>query len=938
VGRERATEVIGDLLRRAQGGAGGTVVVTGEAGIGKSRLVADVLRDAAGRGARALEGRCVALGGEPLRHAALAEILRSGGTSSGTAGATTEVLLERLLELLDEATPSSPIVLVVEDLHWADRATCEALMVVARRVTELPACLLVTCRSDEVRRGHHVRLFLAELRQADLGSSVALGRLRPAEVAVLIDHLAGAVDARDAATVYQRSAGNPLLVQELCAALVDGHRSSSGEPETPMLDVLLSRAERLSPHGRLVARVVATAGTSVDGMRLHDVLADVGVTDDSGLREALEHHVLVRRGEQVEFHHVLMAEAVRGQLLPSEQQQFHRAWAEALRADAPPGVLAHHWLGAGDGRRALAASVSAGDLAVADLASDDAALHYRRALDLWDSIADAETVAGCSLVDLSRRAAEASHRTGDRERAVAILAAARRTPQARVDPLTASVLAERTGWYLLRQGRREEADAAYAEAVRLLPDDAPAMVRAEVLAGSVRASEHGGDPVEAVARARRAAAVVAGRSPRERVHAHYMLGRALMLAGEAAEAEDELRAAAEAAERSLDPITQAAAMLDRADLVAGDGRIAEVIADADAAADRLRSGGWVDPTATLVTGVAASLAIRLGRVSSARKRASLMFDGARSSVTVAFAHVIAGWCDVEADALGDAREHLEMARFLGAPLLDGRLGGTLSLVRAEAAAAADRNELAQAAVDEGLRLVATTGDDELLGQLALYGLRLNRGRAARQDRRAGAAVHRSISGDRERYERLVDGAVAGRADRGSYRALATELVAWRRSDGADPQAWLDAADAWQAVEWPRLAARAHLSAAAAFLDAGDRSLAAEELAGVAADADTIESAALARQAREMAERAGLTDGPTPAAVPVGGAPGAAALAPLTRREREVLELVVTGATNRQIAVDLYISEKTASVHVSRILAKLGVSSRHEAATAARRRG
>jgi DNA-binding CsgD family transcriptional regulator/tetratricopeptide (TPR) repeat protein len=937
VGREKATEAVTDLLRRAQGGSGGTVAVTGEAGIGKSRLVAELVRDAAGRGARSIEGRCVALGGEPLRHAALAEILRSAGPSGGTAGATTEVVLERLLELLDEATPSSPIVLVVEDLHWADRATCEALMVVARRVTELPACLVVTSRSDEVRRGHHVRLFLAELRQAGLGSAIALDRLRPSEVAVLMDHLAGAVDAGDAAAVYRRSAGNPLLVQELCAALIDGrHASSPGEPEMPMLDVLLSRAERLSPHGRMVARVVATAGTSVDGMRLHGVLADLGVDDDSGLREALEHHVLVRRGEQVEFHHVLMAEAVRGQVLPAERQRFHRSWAEALRADAPPGVLAHHWVGAGDPRRALAASVSAGDLAVADLAADDAAQHYGRALDLWDSVATAETVAGCSLVDLSRRAAEASHRAGDRERAVAILDAARRSLGDRADPLTASVLAERTGWYLLRQGRPEQADAAYADAVRLLPDDAPAMIRAEVLAGSVRASEHRRDAVEALARARRAAEAVAGGSPRERVHAHYMLGRALMLAGEPVEAEAELRAAAEAAERALDPITQAAAMLDRADLVAGDGRVAEVVAEADAAADRSRRAGWVDPTATLLAGVAASLDLRLGRVSAARKRASVLFDEARSSVTLALAHVLAGWCDVEAGAVGEAREHLEMARFLGAPLLDGRLGGMLSLVRAEAAEAAGRSELAQAAIDEGLRLVATTGDDELLGHLALYGLRLNHGRAARQDRRAGAAVHQSIAGDRERYERLVDAAVEGRTGRAPYRAIAAELAAWR-SEGADPDAWLAAADAWRAVQWPRLAARARMGAAAAYLDAGDRPQAAAELADVAGEAEDIESPALARQAWDMAERAGVAIGPTPAPVPA-SATAVDALTPLTRREREVLELVATGATNRQIAVYLYISEKTASVHVSRILTKLGVSSRQEAAAVARRHG
>ena len=128
VGRARAVTALQDAFERARRGRGGALAIVGEAGIGKSRLVRDVT---SGAGA-VHEGRCIALGGEPLRHAALVDLLRNAGPTEGTlAGATTEQLLERMLGLVDFGTEELPIILVVEDVHWADRATCEVLMVLA---------------------------------------------------------------------------------------------------------------------------------------------------------------------------------------------------------------------------------------------------------------------------------------------------------------------------------------------------------------------------------------------------------------------------------------------------------------------------------------------------------------------------------------------------------------------------------------------------------------------------------------------------------------------------------------------------------------------------------------------------------------------------------------------------------------------------------------
>jgi DNA-binding CsgD family transcriptional regulator/tetratricopeptide (TPR) repeat protein len=930
VGRAAALAKLAALLDDARHGRGSAVAVVGEAGIGKSRLVREA-RARTGAGATVLEGRCVALGGEPLRHAALLDLLRGaaqtrGAVAANLAGAATEALLERLLELVDAAPAGAPLILVIEDVQWADRATCEVVMVLARRVTGRPASLVLTCRNDELPRGHHVRLLLAELGQAELITTIALERLSPADVAQLIEHVAGSTDDVTAAAVFNRSAGNPLLVHELCL-------SGPDPAHMPMIDVLLARADRLSPAARQVAAVVAAAGTRVDGLALDDVLTALGSTDDAGLQEALDHRLLVRRGDEIEFDHVLVAEAVHHRLLPAERRRLHRQWAETLRATAAPDVLAHHWAEAGEHRRALVASVAAGDRAAADLAAHDASGHYRRALELWSKVDDAADAAGCSLVELSKRAAEATNRTGDRRAAIEILAAARRTLGPEPDPVTVSALAERTGWYLLRDGRAEEAEAAYAEAVRTLPDDAPAAVRAEVLAGSVRAAEHRRDADAALTRARAAMAASAGTNPREQGHAHYMLARALLVAGEWDEAEAELVAAALAAEVGHDPVTAAVALLDRADLVAESGRIGDVVGAADAAAARLRDGGWADPNATLIAGVAASIDLRRGRVAAARSRVVSILADSRTSVTLALGHVLAGWCDLEAAAHLTAREHLEMARFLAAPLLDGRLGGTLAIARAELAEAMDHLDHARTAVEEGLRLVATTGDDEMLGQIALFGMRIAQERSQRQDRRSAPGTMRAIERDLARYDDVAANVLDGRIGRPAYDALAAELVARRldRDRRRDPDAWLASAEAWSAVEWPRLAVRARLSVAAACFESGDRTRGAGELATARATAEGMESALLVAEADRMAQRAGLAA--RPAASPSADASG---VGRLTRRERDVLELVAAGSTNRQIAAALYISEKTASVHVSRILAKLGVTSRQEAAALARR--
>jgi DNA-binding CsgD family transcriptional regulator/tetratricopeptide (TPR) repeat protein len=999
IGRARELASLRDRLDRAAAGRGSAVLVTGEAGIGKSRLTRELAADARYRGWGLAEGRCVAVGGEPLRRAALLDLLRTPGTPGLASGASTEELLERVLSLVDSASAPAPLLVVVEDLHWADRATCEVLMVLARHVADRPACLVLTSRDDELPRGHHVRGFLAELRRAQLVTAVALPRLGAADVATLIQHLVGPVEPTRASAVFERSGGNPLLVEELSIAGVGaatdasagGGTAAGRDLEDRFVDVLLTRTERLSEVAAAIVNAVSAAGRYVDETVLAEVVDAAADRFAAGLREGLDLHLLVRCGDAVGFRHVLVGEAVHGQLLRSERTSLHARWAAVLsRRDEDPAVLAHHWAEADDPERALTASVGAGDAALGAIAPHEAMVHYRRALDLWRVVDDPVGQAKRSRTDLCALAAESANWAGAPVDAVELVTMALAS-QAEDDPgdgVATSRLLERQGWYLLRQGRTDAARAPYQAAVEGLPDDAPPAHRARVLAGSVRIWERQRDPARALATGQAAlaaaqAAVATGASAGSDAHAaaelgqvRYMLSRALLAAGQTDAALDELAASIAAAEEAVNAVSLSISLLDRADVLAPLGRLDEVVVEALAAADRLQARGHNDPHALLCRGTAAAVLHRQGRTEPARALAESIVADARTPSTLAFGHLATGVLDLDQGRLGDAREHLEMARFLSAPLFDGRMAGSLATGRAELALAEGRADDARAAVDEGIERVACTGDDEVLCDLCLLGLRIAADRASQSDQRRSERARARDASAIARYERrlavlVLDhtsdtdrvpdgvGAAFPGSDGGSgwERPVARTLaLAWdaerARLDGApDADAWARAADGWAAIGRPRHAALARLRQAEALLGRAETRPAAEDvLAQALKQARVVGSQLLTDHVVSVARRAGVTlAGPlspagtgTATAASRGNSVGPAdgdlrsRLASLTRREREVLDLVAGGSTNRQIGAALYISTKTASVHVSRILAKLGVVSRREAAELAHR--
>ena len=369
---------------------------------------------------------------------------------------------------------------------------------------------------------------------------------------------------------------------------------------------------------------------------------------------------------------------------------------------------------------------------------------------------------------------------------------------------------------------------AYERALNALPDTADPATRARVLAGSVRAWERASEFTRALELAREAVAIsLTAGAESEIGPARYMLGRMLLLVGETDAAIDELERSASAAEAVGNPVSLVIALLERADALARRGRLTDAVPPVLAAAQRLRDRGQRDPGALLVSSAAAALLHRLGRATEGRALAVAILDEARTPVALALGHLLTGTFDVELGALLSAREHLETARFLAAPLLDGRVGAALATARAEVAIAEGNFESAATAIEEGIEKVSYSGDDEALAHLCLLGLRVQSDRDAAALGRSSERSRRRRDATLEHFEhrlaRVLAAPPAG-ADRPDLVAVRDAWTAERtRLDGvSDPAAWARARARWLAAGWPRPAVYAAVRRVEALAGVGQR--------------------------------------------------------------------------------------------------------------------
>ena len=979
---DRAAAVVADAI----GGRSGLLLVAGEAGVGKTRFVDEVVRRARESGVIALVGACVELGGSGLPFAPLTEALRTlvAGRSPdemndllGTArtelarllpdlGQRTEPvertdlgrdsgqarLFEALLGLFGRLARDRGLVFVVEDVHWADPSTLDLLSYLARNSRDAGIVVLATFRTDELHRRHPLLPHLAELERGRAAQRIDLARFDREELAAQI----GAIRVRPAdpdllEAIFGRSGGNPFFVEELLAVETPGRALPA-----VLRDVLLARVAALSEPTQELLRRASASGPQVSTR----LLARVAERDEadlvSNLREAVERHILVPVDTGAEeafvFRHSLLQEAIYGELLPGERARLHGRFADAL-VDANDGMkdqdaaeLAYHWYASHDVPRALEASVRAGAVAERMNALADALAQFERALELWDRVPDASRRTGLDRIELLARTARAAAETMP-PRAVALIREAVSLATGTTAPTRLGLLKERLGRYLWSAGDGFAALEACWEAVRLVPSEPPTMARARVTARlgqilMVEAFWEEAKPVceEAVAVARRVGA------PEIESHALNSLGTTIHYLGDLDGGIRDLRDALEIGRRANSVDDTARAYANLVDVLNNSARLADAGALAEEAFGYAQDHGVAREFGVACLCEGASALQRMGRWGDAVALVERARRFAVPGTAEIFIEERLALLEVAQGRHAAAARRLDRLRPLIEHTVEAQWIAPLAEASAELSIWNGRPLEARAEIGDAFRRLTadTPGYVSRIGPLYALGLRAEAdvaalARASRADaelQESRAIAERYLGAITALRDIIAHGLPNFVSQAQAFWSICQAEVA--RLDGAsDPVLWATAAGAFGAIPMSYPRAYALWRQAEALLARTARRFeAARPLREALAITVDLDAAPLRREIERLAQRGRLDLGvQAPEARPV---PDALKSVGLTTREREVLELVAAGRTNRQIAGELFITEKTAGVHVSNILAKLGVHGRTEAAAVAHNLG
>ena len=935
VGRERELVQLERALDATRAGGGTTALVTGEAGIGKTRLASELAARARDAGFEVLLGRSIDLVGTELPYQPFVEALRPLGafpqTDAQAAGSQLRGF-EQTLALLAERADIAPVLLVLEDLHWADTSTLDLVVFLAHNLGGRRVLLLATYRADEPSSAERVRRLADGVRRSGSALVLELGPLDREELtALLAAHADALPPAALTDAIVARSEGNPFFAEELLAAADQG-----GELPHGLRDLLLQRVMRLDRPTQGLLRLAAVAGRDISYPLLRAVAAPPERDVRESLRQAVEHGVLV--AEQAtgsfRFRHALLAEVVYATLLPGEREELHARLAEELArsATSAPAELASHWAAAGRTKEALVASVEAARQAEAVFGLAEAHAHLERALRLWSAVPDAAELVRIDPAELCSWAAELASQTGVAPRAVELAHQAIELVEER-DPLRAARLYNRLGRYLHESGRTDAALSAFEHVVDLVPAEPPSAERAHALA----ALGHGlmlawrFDESLAICEQALAFARTVGADAVE-LRALLDLGRDLAYLGRADEGVAQLWRALGLAEKSGDPLALLHAYVSLTDVLMMLGRPREAARLGERGLEAVRRYG-IDSTVLVANSIEALLA------TGEWDEADSLSAAALRAITANFPYMLLMLrADLELGR-GDfraARAHLEAAL---ATLREDRGQGIYDVFLAELALWERRWTEADQAVRDGLARARSRQAAQLRVWFCAKGLR------AQAELAALARAHRDAAAVRSwlaRAGRLI--AVARRAaaeasavtpNAGGWLAVA-EAEHQRARGAAGPDLWAGAADTWERLERPPLAAYCRWRQAEALVAAGaSRAEASEQLRQAHAVAARIGATPLAGQLELLAQRARLE-----LASPDAGSPdrkqGLEEILGLTPREAEVLTLLARGYTNREIAATLVISVRTVGVHVSHILRKLGAPNRLEAAAIAHR--
>ena len=986
VGRHAELRRLNTLLGSVTAGSFAAVLIGGEAGVGKTRLLAEFRASAQASGASYLAGACVDLGDgarpyDPLVAAlrpwlrsldvedfsrivgpARPEILRlvpdlapaseRGAPDDSSPPSAQSLLFLQLLGMFERLSAEAPTVIALEDLHWADRSTRDMLHFLVRNIDQGRVMLVGTYRTDELNERHPLFELLAELQRTGRVERLELACFTRSEVNEQLTGILGEPPSRAlVARIHERAGGNPFFNEELLAV------NQRGEDRLGMTlrETLLARVGGLSVRSRDLLRVVAAAGPSAVG----DVLAKV--TDMStaelaaALREAVDRHVLLVDDEEImRFRHALLQEAVYEELLPGERLALHAAVADAVEqlrtgADTDATIasqLAHHWYEARDARRALPALLRAGQAAERLFAFGNAFAQYHLALSLWPPGHD--RLAGMTRQELTARTADAAALSGAYDRAIELAQGAiTDASETEIDPVDAGMLLERLAAYHLAAGDPDAAQPVARRALDLLPA-APSVARARVLGALAQAlglQSRFGESNDLAEMALSMARVVGSASAE--IRALGCLGRNAASTGDATKSVGTLREALRLA-RSVGDFEGAAEIsIDLAQALhwAGDLQAASSVADEGIG----ESSRWgTEGFAGALRAIRGVCAFRLGRWSEAEEWFATALEHDPVGSPGVLAHVGQALLDIGRGHLDAAAQHLEVVLLLCQRVT--AVGWTelystmalLSIWRGRPTEALD-------SIRENLTRSTELDLDVHMRTSYQFGIRAaaDLGEVARPMGDA-ATLERALADGREFAERLDRHAelVRGRADGPDAHLALDHALARaelsRLETPSSPARWVAAADAAAALQHPYEVAYCHFrQAEALLLSRGSRPAARSAAKEAHRVAVQLGASLLQRRIEGLAirSRLGLEDVEAdvrPAVAAERDGPGGRFK--LTPRELDVLRRLVSGDTNRDIAADLFISEKTASVHVSNVKSKLGANGRAEIAAIAVRLG
>lgn len=944
VGRVEELTRLRELLDSVLVDGSKLVLVGGDAGSGKTTIVDAFVHElattSADRRAQVIRGQCVPLGGDGLPYAPIVGALRDLVTAHGAeqvldwTGASRVglgvvlpdliappsepstlrmQLFEAVARLWENAAQTGPLVVVIEDLHWSDESTRHLLRFLTGALTDAAVLVIATYRTDELDRRHPLRPFLAEVGRLAGVARLEVGGLSRNEVAELLGQLLGrtpSVVATD--LVHRRSEGLPFFVAELISSAA---RGCVDMPDT-LRDALNVRIQRLSDRAQETVQVAAVAGNRVDHALLELVSDRSPAELDGDLREAVDASILTIDEEGYCFRHALLREVVHEDMLPGQHTRLHARFAALLetRPDLAPGAasfeIAHHWSAAHDAPKAFSWSLTAARSGSS--AHVETLKQYERALELWDRLPDPEDVAGCSHLALLDTAAAAARDAGEVERSLAL------TKQALAETTADSPVKEHARRWSEKGQRlsslmRPGAIEALQTALDLLPPDADPALRVRVLNQLAMVSVLAGTDAYGIARDAVALAETLD-EPSLESHARNTLGVCLVSRGQEDAGLAELVRAGELAGDRLGLMLRF--HINYSDALYLTGRYAEAVAQGLSGVEVAAELGLERSMGAMLAGNAAEPLIALGEWDRASKLIERSLELDPPAHHYAHLRLLLAWLRLWTGQFAEAEEILTDFRgLITGPQVAPQYAYQAGCADTMLALATDDLDRAWADVSvllEHWQLHHAAHHYPMLW-LAARAARLS---GPRQQAQRVALVRERFAAAEPVRNREIWGPVV-------EAELSDDLAGWRAAlthvEATPVPTYL--------LPYVGLRVGQHLVAMR-------ERVAAREVLTVALERAESLGARLVRDPiRALARRAGieLVDQTTAAA-------GSGPLAGLTAREDEVLRLVAAGRTNGEIGSALFISTKTASVHVSNILAKLGASSRGEAAAIAHRYG